>query len=169
MGGFVGDFASQIFEKYGCTVYVFEPSHAYYEHCKTRFDANDKIIPLNYGLSDQDEKLRLSDDGDGASVFLDKDKTGELIELRAIGPEMQRLGIKQIDLMKLNIEGSEFPLLREMLDQNLVESVRFLQIQFHDFIAGAPALRQQIRDDLSATHQEQWCFFFLWESWQLRK
>lgn len=169
VGGYHGDFAAEIHKRYGCTIYIFEPSKTCFDYCSERFKGNEKIIPLPYGLSDKDEKLRLSDDDNGASVFRDQEDGGELIELRAIHQEIKRVGIGHIDLLKLNIEGSEFPLLRSMLDLDLIPMVRFLQVQFHDFYPDARNLRDQIRQELSNTHLEQWCFPFVWESWQRRK
>ncbi|SNY90491.1 methyltransferase, FkbM family [Cohaesibacter sp. ES.047] len=166
VGGYIGDFAQSIHAKYGCTVYLFEPSKHNFERCVQRFAGNDKIIPLNYGLSDQTGEFWLSDDGDGASVFRDTRSTGELVEMRAIGPEINRLGIKNIDLVKLNIEGGEFPLLQYLLVSDLIRRIRFLQIQFHDFFPEASVLRDSIRSELARTHTEQWCFTFLWESWE---
>ena len=38
IGGYRGDFAESIYEKYNCTVYVFEPVQEYFEFIKKRFD-----------------------------------------------------------------------------------------------------------------------------------
>ena len=69
LGGYVGDFAYQINEKYGCKVYLFEPHPEFYKQCVKRFAHNKKVIPFKFGLSDKEGKFTLSDNLDGSSFL----------------------------------------------------------------------------------------------------
>ena len=168
VGGFEGNYADDIHQRFGCKIFVFEPAPHYADICQKRFQNNDQITVLDYGLSDKDETVLLSDDGDGSSAFREKGGSAQSVDLRAIKPVMANLSIEQVDLMKINIEGGEYPLLQAMIDDGLLEKVRYLQVQFHDFVPHAQETRAAIRQNLEKTHIEQWCFPFVWESWKRR-
>lgn len=51
VGGYLGDYAEAIYQKFGCQVYLFEPVPQFYDSCVERFRNNPSIICLNYGLS----------------------------------------------------------------------------------------------------------------------
>ena len=101
LGGYVGDFAAEIFDKYRCTIYLFEPHPAFYEKCVHRFKDNDKIIPLNYGVSDVAGNFSLSDSVDGSSFLTEnhKNKGSVTCEVREFFSVLSDLGVSQIDLM----------------------------------------------------------------------
>lgn len=167
LGGFLGDFAQAIHDKYGCRVYVFEPHPQYYQKCVERFAENEKVMPLNFGLSDEDGSFLLSDSADGSS-FLNPNhaqNVGLTCELREIFGVLGELGVDHIDLMKINIEGGEFPLLLHIAAHKKLDCVTDFQVQFHNFIPDANALRDRISNDLSQTHTRTWCYPFVWENW----
>jgi hypothetical protein len=66
----------------------------------------------------------------------------------------------------VNIEGGEYELLEAMLQQGLAGRVRYFQIQFHDHVPGAEERAGRIRQGLAATHELQWSFPWIWESWR---
>ena len=68
VGGYQGDFAADIHEKYGCTVYIFEPVLEFYQSCVERFKGNNKIICFNYGLASVNGSLEIGL-ADNASSF----------------------------------------------------------------------------------------------------
>ena len=73
-----------------------------------------------------------------------------------------------VDLMKINIEGSEFPLLERMIDCDLLGEVRCFLIQFHEWHPGAYRRRRRIQRALAKTHTKVWDYPFIWEKWQRR-
>lgn len=170
LGAYKGDFAYAINEKYGCTVYCFEPHPRFFETCVDRFLSNTKVIPLNYGLSDSNGDFILSDSADGSS-FLNPNKSnkeGIECEVREILSALKKLEISEIDLMKINIEGGEYPLLLHMASQSALSLVDKFQIQFHTFIDDAESMRDEITAAFSETHERTWCYTFVWENWKRR-
>lgn len=168
VGGYQGDYAEAIHQKYGCQVYLFEPVPAFYNECVERFINNPSIICLNYGLSSNSGWLDIGLDNNASSFK--KIKIGEktqLAQLRSVTEVFAELGLQKIDLIKINIEGGEFDLLPAMIDSGLIKQLKYLQIQFHDFIEGAVENRQCIRTSLGKTHREMWNYEFVWESWEL--
>ncbi len=168
VGGFEGNYADDIHKRFGSKIFVFEPSPHYAGICRERFQNNNQITVLDYGLSDKDETVLLSDDVHGSSAYREKGSSAQSVDLRAINPVLTSLLIDQVDLMKINIEGGEYSLLQAMIDHGLLEKVKYLQIQFHDFVPNAQDKRTAIRKNLEKTHNEQWCFPFVWESWKKR-
>ena len=69
LGGYKGDFAADINNKYSCHVYVFEPVKRYYLDCVNRFRGNKKIKCFNYGLSNQQGSFLISEDNDSSSLI----------------------------------------------------------------------------------------------------
>ena len=166
VGGYLGDFAHEIHMKYGCKVYIFEPHPVFFKKCNQRFADNINIINLNYGLSDISGKFKLTDSVDGSSFLNLKGKDTVICEVRNIFDVLKDLKINNIDLMKVNIEGGEYPLLQHIADKNSLGIVNFYQIQFHNFIEEAEKKRQKILITLNRSHTNTWCYKFVWESWE---
>jgi len=75
------------------------------------------------------------------------------------------MGHDSIDLLKMNIEGGEFPLLERLLDAGLMPRIKRLQIQFHEFVPDAHARRAALVARMEETHQRQWNYDWVWECW----
>lgn len=170
VGGYIGDFAEQINRKFGCRVFVFEPVPQFYYLCLDRFQNNPDIVCLNYGLASADSLLPIHLEKDQSS-FITASKGGDIIEaeVRSIERALVDLNVERIDLIKINIEGGEYDLLPAILNSSLISRIRYLQIQFHNFVADAENRRQQIRGALARTHREMWNYDFVWESWELNE
>ncbi len=169
LGGYQGDFAAQIHQRYKCDVFVFEPVSAFYAKCASRFSGDDKIHCLKFGLSDKAGWFEISDSGDASSFVRGNANDGsELAELRPVAEMFEELGVSRVDLLKINIEGGEYEVLPALIETSLINRVRFIQIQFHEFIPGAREKRDAIRAALGRTHVEMWNYPFVWESWSLK-
>lgn len=171
VGGYVGDFAESIHRKYGCTVYIFEPHPKFYQKCIERFRDNAKIIPLMYGLSSKSGQFSLSDSVDGSS-FLNVQKKGKSTidcEVRDFFAVAKTLDVSHVNLMKINIEGGEYPLMEHIVDSQRLDIVDCYQIQFHDFAENAVERRTKIVEALKHSHRRTWCYEFVWENWEVKK
>lgn len=71
----------------------------------------------------------------------------------------------EVALVKINIEGGEYELLPYIMP--LMKNIKFLQVQFHH-ISGlnTDKLYEEIARDLSKTHEIEWSYPFVWESWK---
>jgi FkbM family methyltransferase len=170
VGGYIGDFASDITGKSGCKIDVFEPVAEYAEKIRERFSSNEnvQVIQAGLGASDKDEVIRI--EGLGSSVFGDSagDGSKEKIKIVSAVDYIESKAYPVIDLMKINIEGGEFELLNALLEHpDLIRKIRYFQIQFHDFVPDARNMRDELRKRLSETHQLMWDYPFIWESWKL--
>lgn len=168
LGGYHGDFAAAIHERYGCTVYIFEPVPEFHQICAKRFQGNSKIICLNYGLSSKDGWLNINLAENASSFKTSSGSTGASlsVQLRSVVDFVRELGVKQIELMKINIEGGEFDVLPALIESGDIAKVNYLQVQFHNFVDQAQSRRNTIRKQLERTHAPMWNYEFVWESWQ---
>ena len=167
LGGYKGDFAADINNKYNCHVYVFEPIKKYYLDCVNRFRGNKKIKCFNYGLSNQNGSFLISEDHDKSSLIkINIFNTSEKVLVRSFSDELSSLKLDHIDLLKINIEGSEFLILSDILSKKLISKINYLQVQFHTFFPNSKILRNEIRVKLKLTHEEEWNYPFVWESWK---
>lgn len=167
LGGYHGDFAHQINQRYGCRVFVFEPMPAFHAQCVVRFAGMENIKSLKFGLSDKAGWFDISDSAD-ASSFVRANGAGHQAELRPVTEMFDELGVNSVDLLKINIEGGEFEVLPALIYAGLIDRVRYIQVQFHNFVPGATAKRDAIRNALANTHDEMWNYPFVWESWVLK-
>ena len=168
LGGYLGDFSAAIIERYNCKIYIFEPHPEYFSKCVERFSSYENVMVLNYGLADKNGEFLLSNSLDGSSFInpnhLQKD--GIKCLTRDFSSVLNELEIKSIDLMKINIEGGEFPLMEHIISCSKQAIVRQYQIQFHNFVENAVDRRIQISRALSKTHVRTWCYTFVWENWR---
>jgi len=169
VGGYLGDFAAQIQQRYGCRVFVFEPVRKFFDHCVQRFIDLPQVRCFNYGLSAVAGRFAITQEADGSSLTkASQSGPHEWVEVRRFADVVEELGLARIDLLKLNIEGGEFDVLPHLIDSGLMQRVRFLQVQFHNFVPDAVNRRERIRERLRHTHDEMWNYPFVWESWRIR-
>ena len=116
VGGYRGQWASDIFSKYQCTIYIFEPAAEQAIQIEERFKGNDSITVYNSGLEDKNEERVLFLYKDGSSLYK-KSSSTEIIKIISASEFIKGNGIENIDLMKINIEGGEYPLLEDLIEK----------------------------------------------------
>ncbi len=156
LGGYKGEFAKTINDKFGCKVYVFEP---FFEIC-----GNDKIIVYKHGISDKTENVLIYINGNSTSVY----GSGNSYEVKMVSLKqfLEANDISHVDLIKINIEGGEYRLLRHMINTGIVDYFENIQIQYHACISNHAELIAILTKDLSKTHIREWCFPYIFESWK---
>lgn len=168
VGGYKGEFASDIFCKYNAVIYVFEPIKSFFQIIQNKFVKNSKVKIYNFGLAAKDEQMQISMSDNASSVFL-KTKDSETIQLKSVVNFIQENNIQSVDLIKINIEGGEYELLESLIENNLINVFKNIQVQFHDFLLDDGKERMnKIQENLSKTHQITYQYGFVWENWQLK-
>lgn len=142
VGSFKGRWALQICEKYNPFMYCFEPQEW---ACRVTRDVlkNFNARMFNFGLGASNAMAPMAEFGtDGAKIAPDGVEGEYIISIRDISQVLIQIGvgINEIDLMLVNIEGGEYELLPYMFRQEIFPEV--LMVQFH----GEPydALRKKI-------------------------
>jgi FkbM family methyltransferase len=164
LGGYEGQWASDIYARYRCRIAVFEPVAAYAEGIRTRFRRNSDIEIHAFGLGASTRNETIYIRGAGSSTF-GKKADAEQISLVDVVDWFAEENVETVALMKINIEGGEFELLERMLDTNLVRRVRDFQIQFHNISFDATRRMERIKQRLASTHVPGYQYKFVWENW----
>jgi FkbM family methyltransferase len=164
VGGYLGEWSQKIADRYDPYIYIIEPVHKFHSFILERFRNNRKVKVFDFGLLDKTKKETMVLDHDSSSLFTSKGKKVP-VYLMDVVEFLKEQNIKKIDLIKINIEGAEYPLLRHMIDKGIVENCRDIQVQFHTFYPDAVRLRNEIREDLKKTHSLTYDYPFVWENW----
>lgn len=163
VGGYKGAWSQAMFKRYGCRIYIFEPMPEFVAELERRFAGNQKVTICPYALAIYTGSVTFYDQGEGSST-LGNGGAPITLPARSITDVLAEVS-GDVDLVKMNIEGGEFELLPSLLDHG-IERVKFLTVQFHNFVPQALAKRDSIRRRLSRTHDEEWCYLFTWETWK---
>lgn len=167
VGGYEGQWSSDIFAKYGCDIYIFEPVNIFSRFIVQRFIKNPKIRVYSFGLSYKSCEEDIFVSADSSSLYNEKSgSVKERVKLMKASEFFQKNDIIFIDLMKINIEGGEYELLQHLIESNIITKINNLQIQFHYFISDATSKRDQLRNMLKNTHELTYDFPWVWENWK---
>lgn len=165
LGGYKGDWSAEISQRYGANIFIFEPIKAFHDEICTRFAGTPNVQPFQFGLGARDEVLEMHHNADGTGAFVNGQ--AEEVKLVEASRFFHEQGLEHIDLLKVNIEGGEYELLEHLIDSGDIARVHKLQVQFHDFVPDAAVRRASIVERLSRTHKQNWCFYFVWEEWEM--
>lgn len=165
LGGYKGQWTSDIFSMYQCTIHVFEPVHHFADEMRNRFKKNNKINIFEFGLSNKTMKSLISIHENGSSIHNIKGTVMQEITLIDVIDFFKENSINNVDLMKINIEGGEYDLLEYLIKTQYITKINNIQIQFHDFIPNAEFKMKNIQQQLSKTHTLTYQYPFVWENW----
>jgi FkbM family methyltransferase len=170
VGGYEGNWAAQIHERYNCTVHIFEPVLAFAEKIEQRFAGNPKIHVHRLGLAHENSTSTILVNNDSSSVHKTGKGTPCEIQLRKASEIFaeHRFDKSRVDLIKINIEGCEYDLLTHLAASRAIRHIRDIQVQFHDFVPDAPRRMQEVHEQLDFTHALTWQYRFVWENWRRR-
>lgn len=165
LGGYTGVWANQMIEKYNPNVYILEPIPGFYNTMVDKFKNNDKVHLLNVGVSTTNKNDTIFLNGDGSSSNVQK---GQAVDVSFNDMEtiLNKWGLNEVDLLQINIEGDEYPLLDNIIENGLIEKFKNIQIQFHLSVDNAVEKRQKIRENLKDNNFKlKFDYEFVWESW----
>lgn len=162
IGASVGDWCVPIYDRYKCNIYAFEPTDLY-SRCHARVWDKGKVNLYKKAAFTYDGNLDLGIQESEASIFHSENiVTIECIDFKKF---LLENNFTNIDLIKINIEGAEYPLLIDLIENNVINIFQNLQIQFH-IIDGFEDQYQFIASKLSETHHLTWRYPFVWENWE---
>jgi FkbM family methyltransferase len=166
LGGYKGDWTSDIYSRYCCHIHVFEPVKLYADNIKKRFAKNCKITVYNFGLSEESREDSIYVDNSSSTIFKKTAHNQKIVLVKFI-EFIEKNHISFIDLIKINIEGGEYELLEHLISTGYISKIKNLQIQFHDYFDDSEKRMRSIQDKLRKTHRLTYQFLFVWENWEL--
>lgn len=166
IGGYMGDWASHVFSKYLCNIWIFEPVPIYFSFIKSRFANNKNINVFNFGFDNKTVDINVEINNDATSVFFNLNKGNKVkIRLEKISRFLKEKKVNKIDLMKINCEGGEYGLLENLMNSGFINKVNNLQIQFHEIDKDSSKEMQRLKRVLEKTHKCIWTYPCFWEGW----
>ena len=163
VGAFEGEYFTKIYDKYKCNIHAFEPVTSFVEKYKNT--TNPKIIVNSFALGDSTEDFEIVVDDNSSSQFIKGDNTIKCKKVK-FREYINSQKLKNIDLIKLNIEGAEYELLEEIIDSEFQDKIDGFLIQFH-YLSHTPIKRREkIINKLKETHEPVFYYPFVWEYWK---
>jgi FkbM family methyltransferase len=172
LGGYRGLWVDEILKKNNPiipNIVLVEPVSEYYNHLVTKYKNYEKIKVMNVGVStDKDEvtkTLYISNDGSSTNFNV---ISNSAIQIKTLPIDKILLdnNINQVDLIQINIEGDEYGLMEYMIESNVVDKFKNIQIQFHLGITNERERRDIIQKNLiSKGFKNKFDYPFVWESW----
>jgi FkbM family methyltransferase len=164
LGGYKGQWASDIYARYNCRILIFEPVKPFAEKIKNRFKYNSRVEVFNIALGANSRQGTIALHDDGSSVYR-QSTVKETIQFEDVLEFFSHHNIDSIDLMKVNIEGGEYELMPRLFESGIVKRIKNIQIQFHDVEASSETRMKEICYELSKTHRPTYQYKFVWENW----
>jgi FkbM family methyltransferase len=164
LGGFKGIWASQIINLYNPNVYIIEPVYNYYNYMVSKFADNNKVKLMNVGISNEDKEDIIFVNEDSSSF--NSNGTPENIKLLTMKSIFNKWNLEKVDLLQINIEGYEYLLLEHLVNEDILDKFKYIQIQFHqgilDYIPRRDAIHKKFID---RGFKIKFNYPFVWESW----
>jgi len=168
VGGFDGDFAQACLSRFNASVTIFEPIETFAQRISSRFNGDKRITVHTAGLSDRDETAEFNLEGNATGLYSSSSVVTEKVILWDVERFIVEHQVSKWDLLKLNIEGGEYAVLKKLIDSGLIKRFKYIQVQFHLNIPDARKKYKEIKKQLCNTHDIEWCYPFVWESWKCR-
>ncbi len=169
LGAYIGEWSKAVATRFGCSVYAFEANPSTAEKAAKRLAALPRVTVFPYGVGTTDEIVELSRDGPGSSIYGGNGEFGHVeVQVRDIVTVLHELGLDEIDVLKVNIEGAEYDVLDRLIAADWLPRIGTLSVQFHEWHPKAHPRRKRIRSALRATHEEAWDYPWVWELWHRR-
>lgn len=157
LGAYQGEWAKEIHARYGCQVVVVEPTEYIrdYQHGPI----------VNKAAGTHNGKLSFGGRAYYSSAFEPGDHEYECFDVNKLVEQYE-----SIDLLKINIEGSEYDILQHIIGAKLHTRIKNIQVQFHQ-IGGVPYEQwyKEITDKMKETHSTTWHYPYCWENWSIKQ
>lgn len=154
IGAYRGEWATKIFAQYGCKLILIEPGPWIlgFEHGEI----------INKAASDHEGVIKF-----GGAYYYTSAYEEPTHEYPCFDINSLLSNYDDIALVKVNIEGAEYSLLKHIMSAGLHKRIRNLQVQFHE-IEGEPyqEWHEEIQTELAKSHKLTWFQPFVWESWE---
>ena len=170
IGMYTGVWLKDMYCKYRCNCIGIEPVLEYFNKAKDILTDSSKIKLYNYGVYPGKKTIneRMYIAGEGSFINFNKEHIEtpwKKITLKPISSFFANID-QHIDVLQINIEGSEYKILPYMVKHDLFKYVNNIQIQFHDIIPQSHNNMTKIIDSIKKSGFELlynydyfWCGF----------
>jgi|JI9StandDraft_2_1071091.scaffolds.fasta_scaffold91115_3 FkbM family methyltransferase len=144
------------------SVYAFEPMLLQYNHLQDQYGYIENVRILPFGLWNQKGKYSVYGDNSHleASMFQEKIDVDENIESTCMFLKASDVVSKFSEqvVMKLNVEGAEVTILRDLIETGAIFNCRSIMVDFDCVkIPGQEHLKQQTIDQMNSVGFDRYC------------
>lgn len=162
IGGSDGVWARQIYDRYKCHVFVFEPMNDAYAVAKEKLKCLPTVHLFNSAIGAKSGKDTYYGPGDMAGKFNPNPvKYTQEVDVIGIMDLLADLS-GPIALMELNCEGGEYEILETLLANNAATRFDNIQVQPHTVVPDYEARWKAIEEGLAKTHEITWGKEWTW-------
>lgn len=167
IGGYDGSWAQLVWNKFKCNIIIMEPVESLYNQAVSKFVNNPKVKVYKVGAYNKDEEQLISLNDNESSMF-GSNNGKEKIQLVDFVKYYKNNINRNIDLIKINIEGAEYDLLEHLINNQMLGIADNFQIQFHDSysIPNFKQRKDKITEAFKQTHELTYEFEYVWENWK---
>lgn len=162
-GGYSGDWSKKIYTKYQCNIEIYEPFSEFVEQIKEKFSGIEKVKIHNFAAGGDNYVANLIEDDLATRIVENKSGNIHVIDAASV------IEKRNIDLLKINIEGSEYEVFESIFRNGIVKNVKNYLVQFHPIDNNSISKYEFIANELSKTHDCVFRYPFIWEKWSLKR
>ena len=170
IGSYTGEDLKKFLANFNCKILGFEPNPKLFKQLTKSF--NSELVKIyNFGFSDKRREAYLIDKQDGSFVVNKLPKKTinyEKIEVIKFSDFIYDNDIQEISLLNMNIEGSEYKVLKDLIETDAIQRIKTLQVQFHRMTFLYPIKKYLIIKKLKDTHKLIWKYNYVWERWDIK-
>lgn len=165
LGGYVGVWGERIMRNFNPNLYIIEPLPQFFNVMENKFIGNPKVKLMCVGVAQENKDGMIYLSGDGSSSNFNNGN-GINVNFKKIEDILKDFGLEEVDLLQINIEGDEYPLLENMIQTGLVNKFKTIQVQFHLGIPNDVERREKIQKGLIENgYTQKYNYNFVWEAW----
>ena len=166
LGGFTGVWSKKIIDKFNPNLIIVEPIPQFVNELKLNFGNNPKVNIEGVAISTSNKTINLYVKGCATSETNVVSKKVVSVESYDINYFISKYNLSKIDLIQVNIECEEYPLIMNWIETGFLKNVKYLQVQFHTFCENYEENYKQIFEGLKKNGFEiNYKYDFVWESW----
>jgi len=144
IGGYIGDLSFYCASSFGSKVHCYEPTPQNYEMIKRNLELNPKlqknITVFNKGISSSKEPILLNVQDITGEIHASSHKKYKnnvsTIQIPCVSLEdaINEVNEEKIDLLKIDCEGQEFEILKNIDSKILSTQVEYIAFEYHNFV-----------------------------------
>jgi len=166
LGGFTGVWSKKIIDKFNPNLIIVEPIPQFVNELKHNFGNNPKVNIEKVAISTSNKTIKLYVKGCATSETNVVSKKVVSVKSYDINYFISKYNLSKIDLIQVNIECEEYPLIISWIETGFLKNVKYLQVQFHTFCENYEEKYKQIFEGLKKNGFEiNYKYDFVWESW----
>ena len=166
LGGFTGVWSKKIIDKFNPNLIIVEPIPQFVNELKHNFGNNPKVNIEKVAISTSNKTIKLYVKGCATSETNVVSKKVVSVKSYDINYFISKYNLSKIDLIQVNIECEEYPLIMNWIETGFLKNVKYLQVQFHTFCENYQEKYDSISQGLEEIGFEiKYKYNFVWESW----